>query len=146
MKTVFLIVFLSPVFAMAQKVVLIDRNFYHSVTTADSISMEQVSSGLLPVYYKDLQAVSQQMQWLIKHLISPATINMDESFVLKMGSSSCIVTIENNRRVDRYTIVLNSEINYVKTSVVLASGEPNRRALQRVAIFVDYLRNNSSLL
>jgi len=145
MKTLLLIVFFSPVFGIAQKLVLIDRNFYHPVRIADSISMEQASNGLLPVYHKDLEAVSQQMQWLIKHMISPAGTSVEESFVLKMGRSNCVVTTEKNRRTDKYTIVLNTEVDNMKTSIVLASGEPNKRALQRVTIFMDYLRNNSSL-
>ena len=146
MKTLLLILFFSPLFCNAQKIVLIDRNFYHPVILADSFSIEQASRGLLPVYQKDLQAVNRQMQWLIKHIISPGEINTEESIVLKMGSSNCIVTTEKNRRIGKYSIVLNTEIDNVKTSIVLASGEPNKRALQRVAIFMDYLNNNSSLL
>jgi len=147
MKTLLLILFFSPLFCIAQKIVLIDRNFYHPVILADSFSIEQASRGLLPVYQKDLQAVNRQMQWLIKHIISPNEINTEESIVLKMGSSNCIVTTEKNRRIGgKYTIVLNTEIDNLKTSIVLASGEPNKRALQRVSIFMDYLNNNSSLL
>ena len=146
MKTLLLVVFFCPVFGIAQKLVLIDRNFYHPAIIADFITMEQAANGLLPVYHKDLQAVSQQMQWLVKHMISPAATTMEESFVLKMGSSNCVVTTEKNRRIDKYTIVLNTEMANMKTSIVVASGEPNKRALQRVTIFMDYLRNNSSLL
>ena len=145
MKILLLIVFFSPFLGKTQKLFLIDRNFYHPIRIADSISMDQASKGFLPVYHKDLQVVSQQMQWLIKHMISPAGINMEESFILKMGNSNCIVTTEKNRRVDKYTIVLNTEMDNMKTSIVLASGEPSKRALQRVTIFMDYLRNNSSL-
>ena len=145
MKTLLLILFSLPFFCKAQKLILIDRNFYQPIGLADSISMEQVSQGLLPVYYKDLQAVNQQMQWLIKQMISPAGIDMEEPIILKMGSSNCIVSAEKNRRIDKYTIILNTEMNNIKTSIILASGEPNKRALQRLTIFMDYIRNNSSL-
>ena len=144
MKTLLLILFFSPFICKAQKLLLIDRNFYHPAGMADSISMEQASKGLLPVYQKDLHTISQGMQWLIKH-ITTGGIDGEKSFTLKMGNTNCIVTAENNRRVDKYSIVLNTETNNLKTSMVLASGEPNKRAMQRVAIFMDYLRNNSSL-
>ena len=145
MKTLLLILFFSPLFCTAQKLLLIDRNFYHPVVMADSISLGQALKGLVPVYFKDLRAVSQGMQWLIKQMTN-AGIEMEESFTLKMGNSNCIITTEKNRRVDKYSIVLNTEMNNLKTSIVLASGETKKRAMQRVAIFMDYLRNNSSLL
>ena len=107
--------------------------------------MEHASTGLLAVYHKDLQTISEGMQWLIKHMTRPG-IDMEESFVLKMGNSNCIVTTGKNRHANKRSIVLNTEANNIKTSIVLAAGEPNKRALKRVAIFMDYLRNNSSLL
>ena len=145
MKTLLLILFFSPFFSKAQKVILIDRNFYHPVSIPDSFSMEQASTGVLAVYHKDLQALSEGMQWLIKHMTKPA-IDMEESFVLKMGNSNCIVTTEKNSHTNKRSIVLNTEANNIKTSIVLAAGESNKRALQRVTVFVDYLRNNSSSL
>ena len=144
MKTLLLILFFLPFLGYAQKLVLIDRNFYQPVSLADSISIEQASKGLLPVYHKDLEAIHQGMQWLIKRLTS-AEKGQEESFILKMGNSNCIVSTEKSGRIDKYSIVINTDMENLKTSIVLASGEPNKRALQRVVIFMDYLRNNTSL-
>ena len=145
MKTFLFIFFLLPLVSKAQKIALLDRNFYHSINIADSITMEQAAKGILPVYHRDLQAIIQGMQWLIQYITAPK-INKEESFILKMGNSKCIVKTESYRHINNYNIVLNTEANNIKTSIVLASSEPNKRAAQRVAVFMDYLRNNSWLI
>ncbi len=145
MKTFLLLLFFFPFVSKAQKFALIDRNFYQPINLVDTFTMEQASKGLLSVYYKDIRSIMEGMQWLVNYLNAPK-INPEKSFVLKMGNSKCFVKAEKNARINSYNVVFNTEIENIKTSIILAANESTKRAIQRVTIFMDYLGNNASMV
>jgi len=48
--------------------------------------------------------------------------------------------------LNTYTIVLNTYTGNFKTSIPLVDNEINKRATQRLIIFLDYLKNNYAAL
>lgn len=145
MKTFLLVLFFSPLVSKGQKFALIDRNFYQPINLVDTFTMEQASKGQLSIYYKDIRSILEGMQWLVNYLNAPK-INPVRSFVLKMGNSNCFVTARKNAGINSYHVVFNTEINNIKTSIILAANESTKRAIQRVTIFMDYLGNNASMV
>src|SRR5215216_5692844 len=66
MKPVLLILFFVPLLSTGQKLALIDRNFHQPISIADTITMEEATRGVVPVYSKDIYSVINTIQWLIK--------------------------------------------------------------------------------
>jgi hypothetical protein len=143
MKLFFNFLFFAPFFGNGQKLVLIDRNFHHPIVIADTITLEQASKGTLPIYNKDVSSVIEAVERLVDYT---GKINEQESFVNKTGNSECIITTEKEGRLNTYTIVLNTDTGNFKTSILLVDSETNKRATQRLSIFLDYLKNNSAAL
>ena len=73
-------------------------------------------------------------------------LNKEQFFDLKMGNSKCIVRAEKSGHSNKYSVVLNTMTNSLKTYIVLVAWEGNKRAIQRLNIFMDYLKNNSSIM
>lgn len=145
MRSFLLILFFVPFPGRAQKLALIDRNFQQPINIVDSVSMEEVAKGVLPVYYKDVASIISAMQWLLKYM-GDGKMDKEGFFDLKTGDSKCIVQTEKNGKANKYHIVLNTKTTAFKTSIVLVAHESNKRAAQRIAMFMDYLRNNTSVM
>jgi hypothetical protein len=145
MKYFLLILIFVPFLSRGQKLALIDRSFHQPIGIADSVSMEEVAKGILPVYYKDMPSIISAMQWLLKYM-GDNKVHKEEILDLKVGDSKCIVQTKKNGSTNRYHIVLNSKTTGFKTSIVLVAHETNKRATQRIAMFMDYLRNNASVM
>ena len=143
MKLFLIFLFFAPFFGNAQKLALIDRNFYHPIDIADTITFEQASKGALPIYHKDISSIIEAVEWLADYA---AKINEQESFAIKTGNSECIVTTGKEGRLNTYTFILNTDTGNFKTSILLVDNETNKRATQRLSIFLDYLKNNSAAL
>jgi hypothetical protein len=143
MKLFLMFLFFAPFLGYGQKLALIDRNFYHSIDLSDTITLEQASRGTLPIYNKDISSVIEAVEWLADYT---AKINEQKSFVIKTGNSECIVTTGKEGRSNTYTIVLNTDTGNFKTSILIVDNETNKRATQRLSIFLDYLKNNSAAL
>jgi hypothetical protein len=143
MKLFLIFLFFAPFLGNGQKIVLIDRSFHHSIDIADTITLEQASKGTLPIYNKDISSVIEAVESLVDYT---AKMNEQKSFVIKTGDSECIVTTAKEGRLNTYTIVLNTDTGNFKTSILLVDNETNKRATQRLSIFLDYLKNNSAAL
>ena len=145
MKPLLYLLFFTSFNCKAQKLLLLDRHFVEPVTMEDTITIEQAGNGRLPIYFKDLNSVISTMEWLVKHM-EAHKLNHEESFDFKMGNSKCIVMTEKTGNSNKYNIVLNTMTNNLKTYIVLVAWEGNKRAIQRLNIFMDYLKNNSSVM
>ena len=143
MKFFLMFLFFAPFFSNAQKLALIDRNFLRPIDVADTITLEQASKGTLPIYHKDISSVIEVVEKLTDYA---GKINEQESFVIKTGNSECIVTTGKEGKLNTYTIILNTDTGNFKTSILLVDNETNKRATQRLSIFLDYLKNNSAAL
>jgi hypothetical protein len=145
MRSLFIVAFLFPLFANTQKLVLLDRNFHHPVNIVDSISMEEAAKGAVAVYAKDINSLFVFIQGLIKYVADGKT-DKEEVFDLNAGHSKYVVKTEKTGSTNHYNIVLNTDTGNFKTAFALVSHQSNKRAVQRLTMFMDYLRNNISVL
>ena len=138
---IFLIFF--PFSVNAQKMIALDRSLQQPLSIVDGISMDEATKGAVAIYVKDVVTIQASIQLLIKHLVNR---DKQESFDLEMGKSKCVVKIEKHGAVNNYNIVLNTSTGDFKTAFVLVAHESEKKAVQRLAIFLDYLRNNLAII
>jgi hypothetical protein len=144
MRPVLFLLSFIPLFSSAQKLALIDRNFYEPITMVDTMTSAAATEGGLAVYQKDIPMVIERLEQLTKDLgsnrLAPQTHN------ITLGNSSCIVITEKKGNQYIHHIMFNTTSENIKTSILLVDREANKRTLQRLTIFIDYLKNNISAL
>ena len=138
---IFLIFF--PFSVNAQKMIALDRSLQQPLSIVDGISMDEATKGAVAIYVKDVVTIQASIQLLIKHLVNR---DKQESFDLEMGKSKCVVKIEKHGAVNNYNIVLNTNTGDFKTAFVLVAHESEKKAVQRLTMFLDYLRNNLAVI
>ena len=145
MKRILLLLFLVPLLSSAQKIAVIDRHFYEPIAMMDVLTTEVATKGGLIVYQKDIAPVIEGLEQLARKLSSGTKLT-DNFGEMKFGNTSCIVTTKKAGRRYTHNIVLNTNSQNIKTSIHLADDEPNKRAVQRLNIFIDYLKHNLSAI
>jgi hypothetical protein len=125
--------------------VLLDRNLQQPLNTADTITMDEATKGMVAVYTKDINRLLHTIQSLTK-FIDDKKIDEEKVIDLQVGNSKCIVKTEKNGAVNSYNIVLTTDTGNFKTAFVLVSHETSKRAVQRLTMFLYYLRNNISVM
>lgn len=141
MKLFFLILVFFPFAGSTQEAILIDRSFYAPVNVVDTVIMEQVVAGSMPVLIRDIDSVLSVADRLMETIFRGGP-QPDGLLDLKAGNSRWTVRMETQGWRKQYTIILNTKFGLFETYLVVASNEMGKRALQRLSIFADYLRNN----
>lgn len=145
MKTFLLSLFLAPFFTKAQKLYLIDRAFQRPLLVSDTVSLNEVSKGLMPIHVKDIDALLKGIAWLTDN-IDNGKFKKDEVKDMHAGYTRFITRIERTGSMNKYNVVLNTKVGNINTSMVVVARENSKRALQRLYILADYLRNNRAAL
>lgn len=143
MKFLF-IVLLLPFLSIGQKLALLDRSFQQPIKITDTFTMEQASMGALAVYFNDMPSIISTMQSLIKNINEGAI--KEGALDVPMGSSLCVVRTRKIGRVSMHNIVLTTKVNGLRTVFTIANQETHKKTLQRLTMFLDYLRNNASVM
>jgi hypothetical protein len=142
MKYLLILLAIFPLFVNAQKMMVLDRSLQQPISIVDVISMDEATKGAIAIYAKDMKTIQTSIQALIKHIVNR---DKQESFDLEMGNSKCVVKIDKHGTVN-YNIVLNTNTGDFKTAFVLVAHESEKRAVQRLTMFLDYLRNNLAVI
>jgi hypothetical protein len=142
MKYLLILLAIFPLFVNAQKMMVLDRSLQQPISLVDVISMDEATKGAIAIYAKDMKTIQTSIQALIKHIVNR---DKQESFDLEMGNSKCVVKIDKHGTVN-YNIVLNTNTGDFKTAFVLVAHESEKRAVQRLTMFLDYLRNNLAVI
>ena len=143
MKYLLILLIFFPFSVNAQKMIALDRSLQQPLSIVDGISMDEATKGAVAIYVKDVVTIQASIQLLIKHLVNR---DKQESFDLEMGNSKCVVKIEKHGAVNNYNIVLNTNTGNFKTAFVLVAHESEKKAVQRLTMFLDYLRNNLAVI
>jgi hypothetical protein len=143
MKYLSMLLIFLPFFLNAQKMIAFDRSLQRPLSIVDGISMDEATKGAVAIYVKDVATIQASIQLLIKHLVNR---DKQESFDLEMGNSKCVVKIEKHGAVNNYNIVLNTNTGDFKTAFVLVAHESEKKAVRRLTMFLDYLRNNLAII
>jgi hypothetical protein len=145
MRVFLILLFILPFFAGAQKLVLLDRNLLQPAIVIDSISINEATKGAIAIYAKDVHAILSSVQRLVRY-VDDEKKDEKKVFDLEMGNSKWIVKTEKIGPINNYNIVLNTNTGNFRTAFLLVSHEPGKIAAQRLTMFMDYLRNNISIM
>lgn len=146
MKTVlFLFLFISRV-AVAQEIALLDRAFKNPMALTQKLTIEQLGGKQFPVYKADLEAVIRLMENLSRY-INTGTVHETATQLLPAGHSNLTVAMQRTGAYCTYTVFVNTRSNDIGASLeVVKSGSGNKKALQQLQAFLDYLKNNRHII
>lgn len=137
-----LLLLLLPLIATAQKIALVDRGFKKPLRFTDSATMDHLFDQFFPVYVRDADAIIKNVEWLIARIDSSSKqLSIDQEIIV--GNSKFIYAISGMQHNARHQLVLTTRTSSLTTSVKLFEfNDSRKRAIQRLLIFSDYLRNN----
>jgi len=142
MKTGILLLLLLPTIALAQNIALLDRNLKKPVVVTQALAATQLAHNLFPIYTTDLDSVIQLLEDLARR-ISNKDVPEEMMQVLPVGHSQFAITTEPKGNVAVYTIYLSTRIQNLGASLeVVEPKTGNRRTVQNLLLFLDYLKNN----
>jgi hypothetical protein len=146
MKTFLLALLLAPLFSYSQSLALLDRKLMAPMRITDSLALNEVQSGLFPVYLSDLDSVILTLEEYRRSIdMGKAQLPGPQQKVI--GHSSFYTDVYNFGPRDRYRIVFSTGNSDYKTSMVLVYKDlSTRQAIQNLTELIDYLRNNLSVV
>lgn len=137
---------LFPIFCSAQQIVLLDRGFKEPMRVTNTITTGDLLKGWFPIHIKDVDSIVKKVAWFQKY-INTGQRHENESIVMNVGNTNFISQVEKQGNSNNYYIVLNTTTgNYGATMLLVKKRDSKKRALQKLNIFIDYLRNNMSVL
>jgi hypothetical protein len=146
MKTFLLALLFAPLFSFSQTLALLDRKLMAPMKLTDSMALDQVQSGLFPVYLEDLDSVIQVLEDYRKRIDRGHEQDFGQQQKV-IGHSSFFTDVYNYGPRDRYRIVFSTGNSDYKTSMVLVYKDlSTRQAIQNLTELIDYLRNNLSVV
>lgn len=141
-----LFILIFPVFCSAQQIVLLDRNFKEPMRIASAITKDDLLKGWFPIHIKDVDSVIKKVSWFQKY-IDTGQQHENESIVMNAGNSNFITQVEKQGHTNNYYVVLNTTTSdFGATMLLVKKRDGKKRALQKLNIFIDYVRNNMSIL
>lgn len=141
MKTLLLLLLL-PCFAHAQTITLVDRAFKAPVTVTPALTARQLSGKLFPIYTTDLDSVILLTEHLV-HYIDAAAAHEPTMQLRAAGHSLFSITAQREGSYNTYGIFLSTRAGDLGASLELVKpGYGNKRAVQQLQLFLDYLKNN----
>ena len=142
MKLLLFFAMLLPVTMAAQRIALIDRGFKRPLQFTDSATTEHLVQGYFPVHVEDLGYVLKTTDWFISS-IDEGWTHAKVGDHVPSGRSTFLYTEGMVRRTPLHKIILNTRTSAFSTSLKLVQFDDSRkRAIQKLLIFSDYIRNN----
>jgi hypothetical protein len=146
MKIVLLLLMMLPLAGFAQKYVLLDRDFIRPVIVTDEVTAGQMHKRRFPVFTKDIDSLIHFTERLQKQMNTRITYETASGYY-PVGGSWFVAHREKTGKINKYNITLNTRVNDIGASLELVSNSNgSKTALQKINIFLDYLRNNRVLI
>ena len=143
MKKLLFLFCILPLLSVAQKYALIDRDFRKPIVLTDNL--QDRMDGAFIIHKKDATAIIQKLETFTKlyqHRLQPN----DRSYI-EVGNSNFVMYKEKDTKYHGLMIVLNTRAANIGSSLELVHLEDgNRLALQKLLVFLDYLRNNKVVM
>ena len=144
MKWLFLAFIFLATTGNAQKVALIDRHFKTPLLLADTLSIDAMIMGWFPIYYPDVDSIIEITSYFIKHIdrnnVEPPSVKEQA-----VGYSKIFYTSTGKNHRYRSTISLCTTHNNISTYIKLTENDSNKRCVQKLNDFTDYLKNNMAV-
>ncbi len=135
-----------PVFCSAQQVVLLDRAFKEPIRVTNAITTDDLLKGWFPIHIKDVDSIIKKVNWFQKY-IDTGQRHENESIIMNVGNTNFISQVEKQGNSNNYYIVLNTTTGNIGSTLLLVKKRDGKKsALQKLNIFIDYIRNNMSVL
>lgn len=116
-----------------QRFMLVDRKLYEPNLLSDTITMEQIESGYMPIETAYIDSIVSIMGAIMEKL-KVNTINNVDAFTWRVGSSLFIVSTTRFAYGDRYHVTL--KLDNIPYSIVVCDRKnrngPNARYLSKV--------------
>lgn len=146
MKTCLFLLLAISRFAVAQDIALIDRHFKNPMSVTKKLTVEQLSGKQFPVYIADLDSVIRLTETLSEY-INAGIVHEPDMQIFQVGSSHFAINTERKGVYNMYSIFLSTKAGNVGASIELVKrGDGNKKAVQRLQVFLDYLKNNRHMI
>ncbi len=144
MKFLLSILLIVPLFTSAQRFALIDRKLKIPILYTDSITVEQVKQGFIPVENKSIDTLIANIKYLIGIMEVRQRSKM-QSFELKSSN----VTIKTARTPfaygDRYNSLMETHSNGVIAQYnIIDPTITNKKSVERLEKMIAYFKSNKS--
>jgi hypothetical protein len=131
--------------AAAQEIVLVDRDFKRPVSFTRQLTGSQLLSKRFPIYTTDLDSVIAIMEVLSEYL-NTGKPHVTTTQVLPVGHSRIMVNTKSAGSGNSYDIFVTTRSEDLGAVMELVkNGAGNKKAMQQVQVFLDYLKNNRHL-
>lgn len=145
MKTLIFLLSFLPVTTIAQDMLLLDRNFRSPVEVVNADTDSNVEGQLFPLYNADLDSIITFTQELITQFDISRNVP-SESYIKQFGHSYFIAQASQNGTLTQYYIRLITRSGNTNYAIRLIDKEDGqKRRVQKLKVFLDYLRNNRVL-
>jgi hypothetical protein len=139
-----LMLLLLPLFCDAQEIALLDRHFKKPVLYTNSLQGDALYR-CFPVYRADLDSVIQVTETLLSSVQAGKPPEPDAVF-LPAGHSFFAVRTWKTGAYTNYFVVLSTRSgDKGATLELLSEQDGNKKAAQKLLVFLDYLKNNRHL-
>ena len=145
MKKILLLFSFFPLIGFGQKIALLNRDFKQPIIYTDSVTVQQISSGLFPVSVENFDTLYANLDY-IHSMLKKIQRSKMKSFELHAGT-----TIINIKRVpfsngDRYLANATTKINEIESTFNLTPvDKSNARNADRIKRLMDYMKTNKDL-
>ena len=139
-----LLLLLLPLFGRTQKIVLIDRHFREPVAVTDSISLKQFSSSF-PVYLNQFDSLIRVAEEFRQR--QDRGKGERGGRVLFSLESGQFASDQMENAYNKKGVLIVERVADVQTFLgLVAPADLNRKAAQKLPVFIDSFRNDRPLL
>ena len=140
----FIALFIFHYSANAQKVALLDKSLKKPIIYTDSVTVEQVSKGYIPVEVKNIDSLYANLNYLMDMLNVRQRSKM-QSFELRAGGTTIFIVRVPYAYGDRYNITMKSKIGEVESNSTISNQKKmNTDNAIRLQELMNYISKNIS--
>jgi hypothetical protein len=131
--------------ANSQKIALLDTKLKNPIIYTDSVSVAQVSKGLLAVPVMDFDTLYSNLSYL-EEVLNKRQRSLMQSFQLLTNTTQIDVSRIPMAYGDRYLIALKSVNGAITSKMTISDGQlSNKQVSGKINKLLAYLKSNNSL-
>ena len=145
MKRFIIIVMLIPTICTAQKYALINKNLKYPILYTDSVSLEQVRKGYLPIETTVIDTFLANIDYISKLVMIPERAKF-QSMDLRNGTTVIHIKRIPKAYGDRYEVKATTQANEVlAVEIFCDTNTPEKKTKKYLKEMIEYVRNERSL-
>jgi hypothetical protein len=147
MKTYLCTLFLFISFtSLGQKIALLDPEFKKPILYTDSVTLDQISSKLIPIQANTFDTISTQLKYIKDLLSNKIQRAKMKSFELRSGLTIIKVTSVKHAYGDSYDVDFVTKADDISSNFRFAKNEDlNKGNIKKIDRLLNYMKNASSL-